>query len=60
MPEVARRLGVTEYQACEMGRRGELPTVAVGERLVRVRAGALEEWIHRRETGRTMKGSGGR
>lgn len=38
MPEVARRLAVTEYQAREMGRRGDLPTIAVGrgaERLVR-------------------------
>ncbi len=60
MPEVARRLGVTEYQAREMGRRGELPTVTVGERLVRVRGGALSEWIRRRESGRTIETRKGR
>jgi excisionase family DNA binding protein len=60
MPEVARRLGVTEYQAREMGRRGELPTILVGERRVRVRAGALEEWIRRRESGRSIDGRGSR
>jgi excisionase family DNA binding protein len=60
MPEVARRLGVTEYQAREMGRRGELPTITVGERMVRVRAGALEEWIRRRESGRRIDRRGSR
>jgi len=60
MPEVARRLGVTEHQAREMGRRGDLPTVTVGERLVRVRAGALVEWIRRRESGRNIETRKGR
>ncbi len=60
MPEVARRLGVTEHQARELGRRGELPTVTVGERLVRVRGGALVEWIRRRESGRNIETRTGR
>lgn len=60
MPEVAQRLGITEHQAREMGRRGELPTVTVGERFVRVRAGALDEWIRRRENGRSIREGGGR
>ncbi len=38
MPEVARRLGITEHQAREMGRRRQLPVVHVGERHVRVSA----------------------
>ncbi len=45
MPEVASRLGITEHQAREMGRRGELPTIKVGERHVRVRVAALHEWM---------------
>jgi hypothetical protein len=49
MNAVAKKLNVTEHQAREMGRRHELPTVIVGDRFVRVRAGALEDWIRRRE-----------
>jgi excisionase family DNA binding protein len=59
MPEVARQLRITEHQAREMGRRGELPVVTVGERFVRVRAAALEDWIRRRERV-TLSHSGGR
>lgn len=55
MSEVAERLGVTEHQAREMGRRGELPIVTVGERFVRVRATSLEEWIRRRENGTSIR-----
>ena len=51
MPEVARRLGVPLAHARELGRRGELPVVHVG-RYVRVRAGALAEWMALRENGR--------
>jgi excisionase family DNA binding protein len=51
MPEVAGRLGITEHQAREMGRRGELPVVTVGMRAVRVSAHALAEWITARESG---------
>jgi excisionase family DNA binding protein len=60
MPEVAERLGVTEHQAREMGRRQQLPVITVGDRFVRVRAGALEEWIRLRENGRTIRRGGGR
>jgi predicted DNA-binding transcriptional regulator AlpA len=59
MPLVAERLGITEHQAREMGRRGELPVVTVGERFVRVRSRSLEEWIRRREGG-TLGRLGGR
>jgi len=51
MEEVARVLGVPLTQARELGRRGELPVVHVG-RYVRVRAGALAEWMALRENGR--------
>lgn len=57
MPEVAQRLGITVHQAREMGRRGELPVVRVGERHVRVSARALNEWIRRRENGCTLSRS---
>jgi predicted DNA-binding transcriptional regulator AlpA len=60
MPEVAKRLGVTEHQAREMGRRLELPVMTVGDRFVRVRAGALDDWIRHRESGRNIHGGGGR
>ena len=51
MEEVARVLGVPVAHARELGRRGELPVVHVG-RYVRVRAGALVEWMALRENGR--------
>jgi excisionase family DNA binding protein len=56
MPEAAERLGITEHQAREMGRRGELPVVTVGKRFVRVRIGTLEDWIRQRE-GATLSGA---
>jgi excisionase family DNA binding protein len=59
MPEAAERLGITEHQAREMGRRGDLPVVTVGKRFVRVRVRTLEDWIRRRE-GATLSRVGGR
>jgi predicted DNA-binding transcriptional regulator AlpA len=59
MPQVADRLGITVHQAREMGRRGELPVIVVGERFVRVRGRSLEEWIRRRESA-TLRCAGGR
>jgi excisionase family DNA binding protein len=59
MPEAADRLGITEHQAREMGRRGDLPVVTVGKRFVRVRVRTLEDWIRRRE-GATLSRVGGR
>lgn len=47
MREAAERLGISESQAREMGRRGELPVLRVGERFVRVDSRILEEWIRR-------------
>ncbi len=41
MPAVARRLGIPESRARELGRRGQLPTVQVGK-YVRVSRCALE------------------
>ena len=55
MPEVAQRLGIKEHRARELGRRHELPTVTVGDRGVRVSTRGLDEWIRRRETGRTIR-----
>jgi excisionase family DNA binding protein len=54
MEDVARRLAINVSQARELGRRGELPTVTVGERFVRVRQSSLEDWIRRREAGRRV------
>lgn len=51
MDEVARVLDVPVAHARELGRRGELPVVHVG-RYVRVRFGALAEWMALRENGR--------
>jgi excisionase family DNA binding protein len=59
MPEVAEQLGVNVHQAREMGRRGELPVTQVGERFVRVRSGALTDWIRQRE-GATLSRPGRR
>lgn len=59
MPEVARRLSINLHQAREMGRRGELPVTTVGERFVRVRAGALNDWIRRRERATLSRSGGG-
>ena len=60
MPEVSERLGITEHQAREMGRRGELPVVTVGARRVRVSAHALAEWIAARESGSLPRSKRGR
>lgn len=60
MPQVAERLAVTEHQAREMGRRGELPVITVGNRFVRVRTKALDDWIRRQETGRIAHRKRGR
>jgi excisionase family DNA binding protein len=51
MEEVAARLSIKLSRARDLGRRGEIPTVIVGERYVRVRRKALEDWIKRREAG---------
>jgi len=52
MPEVAKVLGIPEEHARELGRRGEIPTVRVGERYVRVRLSSLRQWIETNEGGR--------
>lgn len=56
MAEVADRLGIKEAHAREMGRRGELPVIIVGERRVRVRRSSLEKWIAAREAGGKVRG----
>jgi excisionase family DNA binding protein len=52
MPEVARRLGVPVAHARELGRRGEIPTVRIGERYVRVRLPALRDYLAAQEAGK--------
>jgi excisionase family DNA binding protein len=50
--EVAAVLGVPRTFVYALSRRGELPTVRVGERYVRYRAQALECWIVAQESTR--------
>lgn len=50
--EVASWLGVPTGFVYSLARRGELPTVRIGERYVRFRAQALERWIAAQETTR--------
>lgn len=48
MPDVARRLKVSEWTARELGRTGQLPIVRIG-RIVRVRLSTLKRFIEDRE-----------
>jgi excisionase family DNA binding protein len=48
--DVADLLGVPRTFVYSLARRGELPTVRVGERYVRFRTQALEHWIADQET----------
>jgi len=50
--EVAAVLGVPRTFVYALARRGELPTVRIGERYVRFRAHALDRWIADQETTR--------
>lgn len=50
--DVAAILGVPRTFVYSLARRGELPTVRVGERYVRFRAHALEGWIAAQESTR--------
>jgi excisionase family DNA binding protein len=50
--EVAVVLGVPRTFVYSLARRGELPTVRIGERYVRFRALALDRWISDQETTR--------
>ena len=50
--DVADLLGVPRTFVYTLARRGELPTVRVGERYVRFRSQALEQWIEDQETTR--------
>ncbi|MDQ6776775.1 MAG: helix-turn-helix domain-containing protein [Actinomycetota bacterium] len=50
--EVAVVLGVPRTFVYSLARRGELPTVRIGERYVRFRGPALERWISDQETTR--------
>jgi excisionase family DNA binding protein len=43
--DVAELLGVPRTFVYALARRGDLPVVRVGERYIRFRAEALEEWI---------------
>lgn len=48
--EVALVLGVPTGFVYALARRGELPTVRIGERYVRFRSEALERWITEQES----------
>ncbi len=48
--DVAALLGVPPTFVYALARRGELPSVRVGERYIRFRAQAIEDWIDARET----------
>ena len=50
--EVAAVLGVARTFVYTLARRGELPTVRIGDRYVRFRAQALERWIAEQESTR--------
>jgi excisionase family DNA binding protein len=45
IPEVAERLSVPPAYAYELARRGELPTVRVGRKYIRVPLSAFEKWL---------------
>ena len=48
--DVAEMLGVPRTFVYALSRRGGLPTVRIGERYVRYRAQAIEEWITGQES----------
>ncbi len=48
--DVAAVLGVPQSFVYALARRGEIPTVRIGDRYVRFRTSALEAWIEARET----------
>jgi excisionase family DNA binding protein len=48
--DVASVLGVPRTFVYSLARRGELPTVRIGERYVRFRAQVLDRWIADQET----------
>jgi excisionase family DNA binding protein len=45
VPEVAARLKVPSAYAYELARRGEIPTLRIGKKYVRVPHVALQEWV---------------
>lgn len=45
IPDVAKRLDIPTAFAYELARRGEIPTVRVGKKYVRVPSAALEKWV---------------
>lgn len=48
--DVADMLGVPRSMVYTLARRGDLPTVRVGDRYVRFRAETIDQWIARCET----------
>lgn len=49
IPEVAGRLGVPPSYAYELARRGELPTVRIGVKYLRVSLAAFQRWLAERQ-----------
>ncbi|WP_249012251.1 AlpA family transcriptional regulator [Conexibacter sp. DBS9H8] len=48
--DVAEILGVPRAFVYELARRGDLPAVRIGERYIRFRLIAVEQWIVEHET----------
>ena len=49
IPQVAERLCVPTAYAYELARRGELPTVRLGKKYVRIPLASFERWLAMQE-----------
>ena len=47
--QVAAKLRVRPWTVYEMVKRGELPTIRIGTRIVRFRTESIEKWMTERE-----------
>jgi len=47
--KVAELLGIRPWMVYQLVKRGELPTVRIGSRIVRFRLESIEDWITERE-----------
>jgi excisionase family DNA binding protein len=51
IPDAARLLQISRSAAYALAQRGEIPTVVLGPRAIRVPRAALQRWIEERTTG---------
>lgn len=51
LPEVARYLGIARSTAYLLARKGELPSIRIARRVVRVRPQDLERFVAQRRVG---------